>query len=393
MKNKKEQQTSGQWDKNNDRRNKSLKLDKITHCSIFITGKCNLACNYCYRENRDRTMSLETGRKAIDFLLENCPNNLSINFFGGEPLVEFSFLKELVDYARESVQERNVKLSFSINTNGTLIDNEILEFLRKQGFGIILSIDGLPEAHDLNRVFPGGEGSFEIIREKLPIILKPGNRVHARMTVTPETSRFLFEGMKFLYESGFKSAAAAIDRTSEGWDDVSWTCLANNYNRILDWYVDLLRKGEQFYLVDLDFGAVSLDYPFPQRGMPCGAGTSGIAVGLEGKIYPCYRFAGMEGSEIGDVDNGFLKEKRDMFRSYSCYRASGCENCPLNYRCHRCPWVSQVLTGDMFKVVEINCIEAELMLGIFRKFKNIMEKEKNRVYLKRKEQIVRRFFG
>jgi len=366
----------------------------ITHCAIFLTEKCNLACTYCYLKNLDiaRDIDKKTGFDIIHFLLSQAEEHLSISFFGGEPLLKFDLMKKIISYTKKKVEEKGIKITFSINTNGILIDREKIEYLRKNRIGIVLSIDGLPESHDKRRITREGDGSFNLLKNIIPILLEDPRQVHIRMTVLPDTVSKMYRGVRFIHDMGFRSVAVAMERTAPGWTADKRKIFTEEYKKIVDWYIDILREGDRFRLVDLDYGAVSLDFSYRERGMPCEAGQKGIAIDPTGVIYPCYRFVGLEDTSIGDIYNGFDDEKIKIFFEYSRLNIEKCNNCPLNFRCHRCPWLSYIMTGDYSTPVDINCFEADLMIGLFRYFREEMEKEDNPVYRKRIDRMRKMYF-
>lgn len=322
----------------------------------------------------------------MDFLFSHSGDYLSVAFFGGEPLLKFDLMKSLVEYAKGKKRDR-FKLSFSVNTNGTLVNKDMLQFLRDNRVGIVLSLDGTPEAHDLRRRDASGDGCFYLLNEKIPLLMEDPRQVHIRMTVTPETVRNMADGVRFIHSLGFRSLAVAMDRTNDGWNDENREIFKNQYIDILNWYKGKLREGSHFALVDLDFGALSLSHPYREKGMPCNAGLEGIAVDPDGVIFPCYRFVGMKGTEIGNIYDGFDEEKRDLYRNYSRNEIEKCKSCPFNFRCHRCPWLSFVKTGDIYEPVDINCFEGELMLNLFRDLRDEMEAEQNSEFIKRQMHL------
>ena len=375
---------------------------KINHCAIFLTERCNLACGYCYQRNlpNKRDLNIKTGEEIIDFLFSNVGEYLSIAFFGGEPLLKFDLLKHLVEYGKEKAKlyslkenKKKFRISFSINTNGTIIDREKIEYLRKNRIGMVLSLDGTPEAHDLRRRDSSGKGCFHLLKKNIPLLMEDPRQVHIRMTVSPETVDKMYEGARFIHFLGFRSLAVAMDRSSDLWDENKREIFRNQYKEIVDWYMEKLREGSRFSMVDLDFGAISLDFPYREKGMPCNAGMEGIAIDPDSVIFPCYRFVGFKGTEIGNIYDGFDDTKRDLYCSYSRLELEKCKSCKLNYRCHRCPWLSYIQTGDISKPVEINCFEAELMIGMFKYLRETMEKEENREFLKRMRMLGKRYFS
>jgi uncharacterized protein len=379
-------------DHERDSKNRTTSL--LTHGSISVNTDCNLFCTYCYRpaDNKKQSIPLAAGRSAVDFLFKNSGSTLSINFFGGEPLLAFDKIESLVLYGREKGARENKTVSFSLNTNGTVLNKRILLFLRQHRVGIVLSIDGPPEVHNHHRKQFDGKGSFQLLEKNIPMLLDEPQQVHVRMTVTPETVSRMFESTIFIYDLGFRSAAIAMDRGDERWDEEKKTIFREQYLKITEWYIEILKKNKVFKLVDLDFGAVSLSYPLSGKGLPCSAGLNGIAISTDGRIYPCYRFVGMREAEIGDIINGINEERRRHFTGISFHDTPECRNCELNYRCHRCPWLSHLKTGKFNTTLEINCFEGKVMLEMFRMLRDEMEGSNNQAYLKRKNAVEKRFF-
>jgi uncharacterized protein len=367
----------------------------LTHGSISINDECNLLCTYCYRPaaHKKQAIPLAAGKAAIDFLFKHSGSHLSVNFFGGEPLLAFDRIEHLVIYARDKGIQEKKSISFSVNTNGTILNKKIALFLRQHRVGIVLSLDGIPEANDHHRKTFDGTGSYHLLEKNIPLLLEEPRQVHVRMTVTPETVHYMFKNVEFIYDKGFRSAAVAIDRTDENWDEEKKKIFHEQYRQITEWYIEILKNNKPFKLVDLDFGSVSLSYPLAQNKLPCSAGLNGISISMEGRIYPCYRFTGIREAEIGDIFEGINEKRRNYFTKTSFFDNPKCRNCELSYRCHRCPWLSYIKTSSYNTILEINCFEGKVMLEMFRILRDAMEKSESKTYNKRKNDIENRFFG
>jgi uncharacterized protein len=183
----------------------------FTSISLFTAQSCNLRCKYCYGEggtygSNFKFMEFKVAKKGIDLLIHLLPEDkedIGINFFGGEPLLNFSLIQETVEYAKEICSQKGIKLHLSLTTNGTILSNEIAKFLFKNRFRVLLSIDGPPEFHNKHRVFANGKGSYKEIYKNLPIWLSKVKNVSARATYIP-SEMDLWKIVKHLNEIGFK---------------------------------------------------------------------------------------------------------------------------------------------------------------------------------------------
>ncbi|MFP4498253.1 MAG: radical SAM protein [Vulcanimicrobiota bacterium] len=365
--------------------------EKISHASLLLTTDCNLQCPYCYHKGgKVQTMEENMAYFIIDFLLNNSGPELSINFFGGEPLLEFRLIENIVSYTRKKAVAERKKVSFSINTNGLLLNEYITNFLWLNNIGTTISIDGTPASHDMFRIDKTGDGTYNQLMSKLPLLLKKPRLVHVRMTVTPHTVEDMFEGVRNIYRLGFRTLGIAMDRSNELWNGSKQGIFFNEYERILLWYMEIVREGEDFFLIDLDHGAASLVCEKDEKRLPCGAAVSGVAITPRGTLYPCYRFVTIAGSEVGDVFNGFNRE-REKYLYSNYYDFSKCKSCNFKSICHRCPWLSYLRTGNISIPIEINCFEAELMKNLFYEYHRTMETENDPNFKKRIQNIKKYF--
>jgi uncharacterized protein len=364
---------------------------KISKAAIFLTEGCNLRCDYCYQSrNNPKSMDLELSRKTADFLLNNSGDSLAITFFGGEPLLKPDLLKEIIDYTVWNGPLMGKRVAFSINTNGTLLDEDNLKLLSDNRVSIVLSIDGKKETHDYHRKTANGEGSFSLLNKNLPHILNYP-LVQARLTVSPDSIYSLFENIKFIEELGFKKSGIALTRDSNDWTPERIEELKNQYDIMIDWYINKIREGTNFSITDIDLFVAKGDRKLKSGTPSCSAGEESIAIGVDGLIYPCHRFVGYRETSIGDIDKGLDEEKRNYYRGFDPYRVEGCEECSFLSNCYKCMWLSYVKHGMPGCKVPVACAESKIFILSAEKVRKIYLTENNLEYNKRISIIEKMF--
>ena len=334
---------------------------------LHVAHDCNLACKYCFAEggeyhSHDRSlMSFETGKKALDFLVEHsgARRNLEVDFFGGEPLMNFEVVKQLVAYGRSLEQEKGKNFRFTLTTNAVLLDDEITEFLNREMANVVLSIDGRKEVNDRMRVTRNGKGSYDLIVPKIQAFVKQrGDKDHyIRGTFTRYNLDFASDIEEFL-NLGFEnlSIEPVVTTAEYGIRKEDLPQIMDEYDRLAKLYIDRRKEGRPFtffhFMIDLDEGPCVI-----KRLSGCGSGTEYIAVTPNGDIYPCHQFAGQTDFKIGNVDEGITNtEIPDRFRSASVYTKDKCEKCFAKFYCSGgCPANSWNFSRDINKVYEIGC--------------------------------------
>ena len=285
---------------------------------LHIAHDCNLACQYCFAEEgeyhgRRALMSFEVGKKALDFLVANSGNrmNLEVDFFGGEPLMNWQVVKDLVAYGRSLEEPNHKKFRFTLTTNGVLLNDDILEFANKEMANVVLSIDGRKEVHDRMRPFRGGQGSYDLIVPKFQKVAESRDQMnyYVRGTFTHENLDFS-EDVNHLADLGFKqiSVEPVVAKPEDFYaikeEDIPQ--LLAEYDKLA---VDLLerrKKGEPVnffhFMIDLQGGPC-----VAKRLSGCGSGTEYLAVTPWGDLYPCHQFVGNEDFLLGNVDEGIKR--------------------------------------------------------------------------------------
>ncbi|MDF2612881.1 MAG: Radical domain protein [Clostridia bacterium] len=335
---------------------------------LHVAHDCNLACKYCFagegEYHGDRSMmSLEVGQKAIDFIIENSKHrtNIEIDFFGGEPLMNFDVVKGVVDYARLREKETGKNFRFTMTTNGVLLSDEIIDYLNENMHNVVLSLDGRPEVNDRMRPSPNGKGSYEIILPKFKRLVekRKGKQYYVRGTFTHHNLDFA-EDVKHMAEAGFNEVsvepvvAPANMPYALQEEDVQAIC--KEYEGLAKHMLSLTKQGKSFnffhFMIDLEGGPC-----VHKRLAGCGSGTEYLAVTPNGDLYPCHQFVGLPEFKMGDVVQGVKNlSLREKFEKCNVYSKDECKKCWAKFYCSGgCAANSYNFHGDIHSVYTIGC--------------------------------------
>lgn len=335
---------------------------------LHIAHDCNLACQYCFAEEgeyhgRRALMSFEVGKKALDFLVANSGNrvNLEVDFFGGEPLMNWQVVKDLVVYGRSLEEPNNKKFRFTLTTNGVLLNDDIIEFANKEMANIVLSIDGRQDVHDKMRPFRGGQGSYELVVPKFQKVAESRDQMnyYVRGTFTHHNLDFS-KDVLHLADLGFQQisvepvVADANEIYSIKEEDIS-KC-KEEYDKLAMEMIKRSKDGNGFnffhFMIDLEGGPC-----VSKRLSGCGSGTEYLAVTPWGDLYPCHQFVGDEQFLLGTVDTGVVKEEiRDEFKCSNVYAKDKCKNCFAKFYCSGgCAANSYHFHGSINDAYDIGC--------------------------------------
>ena len=312
---------------------------------IHIAHTCNLNCSYCFasqgKYHGDRAlMSFEVGKRALDFLIENSGNrtNLEVDFFGGEPLMNFDVVKQMVAYARQREKECNKNFRFTLTTNGMLIDDDVIDFANREMSNVVLSLDGRKEVHDRYRVDYSGNGSWEQIVPKFQkLVEKRGHKnYYMRGTFTHANPDFM-EDIKEMLSLGFTELSmepvvcAPDDPSALTAEDLP--IVMEQYEKLAELMLERHKNGNPFtfyhYMIDLKGGPCIY-----KRISGCGSGTEYMAVTPWGDLYPCHQFVGDEKFKLGDIWNGVdNKEIQNEFLACNVYTRKECRDCWARLYC------------------------------------------------------------
>ena len=354
---------------------------------LHIAHTCNLNCEYCFAsqgkyKGERAVMSFEVGKRALDWLIENSGSrkNLEVDFFGGEPLMNFEVVKRLVAYARSIEKEKGKNFRFTLTTNGLLIDDDVIDFANKEMSNVVLSLDGRKEIHDRFRVDYNGNGSFDKIVPKFQKLVKArGNKnYYMRGTFTHANPDFL-EDIKVMLDLGFTELSmepvvcAAGDPSELTPEDI--TVVMEQYEKLAFLMLQKEKEGKPFtfyhYMIDLTGGPCIY-----KRISGCGSGTEYMAVTPWGDLYPCHQFVGDEKFKLGDIYNGVTNPTvQNSFKECNVYAREDCRNCWARLYCSGgCAANAYHATGSVKGIYMAGCelfkkrMECAIMVQIAKAF-------------------------
>jgi len=312
---------------------------------LHVAHDCNLRCRYCFAGTgafggERGLMDAATGKQALDFLFaaSGPRKHVEVDYFGGEPLLNFAVVRELIEYGMVQAAQKGKILKQTLTTNALLLDREIGEFLKSKGVSLILSIDGRPEVHDRMRPGVGGQGSYQRVARAISKYLEYGDpeSYYVRGTYTHFNLDFS-KDVLHLAEQGFKQVSVEPVVAAPEYDyalqDADLPVLLQQYEELAEAWYEAQQKGEPFnffhFNVSLDKGPC-----LPRRLTACGAGNEYMAVTPEGKLYPCHQFVGNEEFLLGDVWSGPKNEKiLNLFKNAHVFTKEECRCCWARFFC------------------------------------------------------------
>ena len=336
---------------------------------LHVAHTCNLNCAYCFASQGNyhgerAVMSYEVGKQALDFLMDHSGtrHNLEVDFFGGEPLMNWQVVKDLVAYARSVEKERGKNFRFTLTTNGMLIDDDVIDFANKEMHNVVLSLDGRKEVHDRYRVDYAGKGSWETIVPKFQKLVasRPADKTYyMRGTFTHENPDFL-EDIKTMLDLGFDELSmepvvcAPDDPAALTEEDLN--IVFDQYEKLAQLMQERRKAGKPFtfyhYMLDLAGGPCVY-----KRISGCGSGTAYMAVTPTGELYPCHQFVGEEDFKLGDIWKGVTNPAvQEQFAACNVYTRPQCADCWAKLYCSGgCAANAFHATGSIQGVYEHGC--------------------------------------
>lgn len=332
---------------------------------------CNLKCKYCFASQGDFNgpkglMSLEVGKKSLDYLIANSGNrkNLEVDFFGGEPLLNFEVVKELVEYGNEQAAKHNKLFRFTITTNGVLLDDEKIKYINETMHNVVLSLDGRKDINDNMRPTLNDKGSYDVIVPKFQKLIKERDKnkfYYIRGTFTRHNMDFGKDVLHFR-DLGFEltSMEPVVDHNENEYalkeEDIA--LVNKEYERFAKDYLDVRRKDKDFkffhFMIDLSGGPCAI-----KRISGCGAGLEYLAITPDGDIYPCHQFVGNEDFKMGslfDEEISFPKEIVNQFHGCNVETKDDCKACWAKFYCSGgCHANAYNFNGDVKKPYKQGC--------------------------------------
>jgi uncharacterized protein len=358
---------------------------------VHLTHDCNLRCPYCFTGAKlAREMTVETAKQTAEFVVDYAKQHgqrAVFSFFGGEPMMAWPVMKEMVLHAEAVAAARGVTAIFRMNTNGLLIKEEHLAFFEAHDLIFILSIDGNEAMHDAERRTEGGVGSFEVLAKKLPRFLEHNPGMMASVVVTPTNVVSAADGIAFLFDAGFKFQIIKPDVT-QAWSPEDVAELGRQYERVAEDYLARTRAGEDLYLNLFDDKWINHTKGAEGISIRCDVGSSQISIAPSGNIYPCVRWVKEEEDSVprlGDVWQGMLPEKLADIRAQAAAPKSPCGDCSYNDgRCaNECACEHYSATGRIDTPAPALCEHERVMVPIADRVGNTLWREQNPVFLRK----------
>lgn len=357
---------------------------------LHVAHDCNLACKYCFAgkgeyDGPKGLMSFETGKRALDFLVKKSGTrkNLEVDFFGGEPLLNWEVCKKLVEYGRSIEKEHGKNFRFTLTTNGVLVNDEVIDFCNREMGNVVLSLDGRKETHDRLRTTCNGKGSYDLIVDKFKKFANARNQAdyYMRGTYTHYNTDFS-KDIIHMADLGFKelSIEPVVSDPTEPYalKENDLPILKEQYEILADEMLRRYRNGNGFtfyhYMIDLNSGPCIV-----KRISGCGVGTEYMAVTPSGELYPCHQFVGDEKFLLGDIWKGVTNTAiLDEFKGCNVYSHPECKDCFAKLYCSGgCAANAYHTTGSVNGIYEFGCelhrkrIECAIMLKVAEAEENL----------------------
>lgn len=369
------------------------KFKNISAITLMMVQECNLRCKYCYagdgEYNEKGRMSLKTAIAAVDFLIAQSGNrnNLSIVFFGGEPLLNFDVLKKIVEYANTQSELYNKNISYSMTCNGTLINKDITKFIVENKIAVQVSVDGNENAHDINRFYGNKKGSYEVIIKRTEE-LRNKRKLGVRSTITPENTD-LVEIYNHLFDLNFRSiyAAPAIQMFTEE----QFIELNESYNSLIQYFEELVENEEFHKAVKINNIMKNLEriHAGYESTYSCGAEVNFLAVDINGDFYPCHRFVNNKEYKQGDIFEGVNEvSKTDFLMEAHVSNRLNCNSCWAKNLCGGgCHHENLEMTGKVTNPPKQYCTLTRKQLeGCLHLYLRLTEEQKEILLEKNKEK-------
>lgn len=337
----------------------------IKAACLHLAHDCNLRCDYCFAKGgafagKRELMSEGTAKAAIDFIagISGARRNIEIDFFGGEPLLNFDVLKSTVEYARSIEKQTGKRFRFTVTTNAFHLTDEMKEYMEDNMDNIVVSIDGRPDVHDAVRRTAGGGGSYErVAKNAKELLLNRRGEYYVRGTFTSDNLDFSRDVLH-VADMGFKgvSIEPVVTKGARELKPEHLETIFKEYDALAEEYETRRREGRGFtffhFMVDLDAGPC-----LQKRVRGCGAGTEYIAVAPSGDIYPCHQFVGKPEYRMGSVyGEGLCEELADRFDACNIFNIESCKGCWAKYYCSGgCAAANNNINGDIMEPYELGC--------------------------------------
>ena len=330
--------------------------------TIHLTQKCNLKCKYCYQNKKEQEILFKDIQLLIDNEIRNRSKHTFITFYGGEPLLKKDLIYDTINYIK-SIKAKN-KFYFGITTNGTLLDEEFIKYMKKNNFlNVAYSFDGTKETQNLNRVTLNGEGTFDIVEKNALKLLKEYNDVIAMMVVTKNSIKNLSNNIEYLIKLGFENFNIQFNYL-EDWQDEDLAVIEEQYSKVAEIYYNKILKEEDINISVFD-EKIKTHVEGHDCNKDCNLGVKSINVGTDGNFYPCMQFVGDERYIIGNCEKGIDYYARKKLIEQSGKENKICKKCAIRKRCkHTCACRNYMTTKDINSISPIICEVERIVIKI-----------------------------
>jgi len=339
------------------------------HITLHITTGCNMSCGYCYSSPKGRNdMTPETAFQSIDFIADKYPINTGIIFFGGEPLLKKNLIKETISYCESKEKNQEAYFHYKVTTNGILLDKSFLEYANSVNLQVAMSIDGVGKAHDRFRVFPDGKSTFEIVADKIDLLLKHQPYAKALMTVNPETVNHFSDSVEFLVGRGFKYIIVSLNYAG-AWNDDHIKEIKKQYQKIAKLYEKWILQEKKFYFSPFEMKLASHISQDNMECYQCDFAQKQIAIAHDGTIYPCVQFVqdgiSNRAYSIGSITTGIEMGMQKKLYDDSKEQTALCSECDYNTRCNnKCTCLNWQTTGTLNQISPVVCETERVLIPI-----------------------------
>ncbi len=355
--------------------------------SLYLTDSCNLNCKYCYEKKfkTNRELSFDNIKKIIDNEIKSKSKESIITFFGGEPLLKKVIIYNTAKYIKS--KKSNTKFLFNMTTNGTLIDDEFIDFFENNDFiSLSLSIDGLRYSQDINRVTKKDKPTYDFVVNNVKKLLSKSKIPVAVPVVTKNNIEFISDNLKNLIKIGFKNINFQFDFTVD-WNDEDLNIIRTEFNKISQIYIDSMRNEKEFHILEIDEKIRSYIDDNINCNDDCSVGLKGVNVGTDGNIYPCMQFMYDKKYIIGNCEKGINKEKQIEIHKLLKQEMEECKKCSYRKRCnHTCSCINMAYTNNPRQTSPFTC-EIEKMLI------NIADNIASQLYSERDPVFIQKFYN
>lgn len=350
--------------------------------TLHLTDNCNLNCTYCYENKKCAELSMENIKSIIDYELSNKSKSCNIVFYGGEPLLRKDDIYEIIEYIKS--KKAKTKFSFGITTNGTLLDDKFINFMKENNFiNVAYSFDGDEKIQNLNRVTKSGECTFDIVNENATKMLEKLKNTVAMCVVTKNNLKELENSVNFLINKGFKIINLLFDYTYD-WQDEDLKIIREQFEKIGEIYYQKTKNEEDIYIPLFETKIESYIKENNSCSEECALGMKNVNIGTDGNIYPCVQLVGVQEYIIGNCKNGINKKAREKLIANSQKENEICKTCAVRKRCkHTCACRNYLTSKDINEISPIVCEIERMTIEIADNVASRLYKENSKLFLQK----------